>query len=75
MTKILLSLINFYQRLPLKSHDKCRFYPTCSNYAKEAIKRHGLIKGLFLTFKRLLKCNPFYKGSPIDLVPPLNKKN
>lgn len=37
----------------------CRFYPTCSEYSVESIKEFGVIKGLFLTIKRLLKCNPF----------------
>ena len=68
MKKILLKLIYFYQAMPLSSHSKCKFYPTCSNYAKEAIEVHGSIKGLFLTIKRILKCNPFTKGG-IDLVP------
>lgn len=75
MQRILLGLINFYQSLPIRSHKACRFYPTCSNYASEAIKVHGSVLGVVLTIKRILKCNPFYKGSPIDLVPPLKKKN
>jgi putative membrane protein insertion efficiency factor len=40
----------------------CRYYPTCSMYAKEAIVEHGVIRGLYLTIKRLLKCNPFFSG-------------
>jgi len=68
MKKILLKLIYLYQITPLKTHFKCKYYPTCSNYAKEAIEIHGSIKGLFLTLKRILKCNPFSKGG-IDLVP------
>jgi len=68
MKKILLKLIHFYQILPLRSHIKCKFYPTCSNYAKEAIEKHGSIKGMLLTIKRILRCNPFSKGG-IDLVP------
>ncbi|MBE6156919.1 MAG: membrane protein insertion efficiency factor YidD [Firmicutes bacterium] len=68
MKKILLKLINIYQLMPLSSHSKCKYYPTCSNYAKEAIELHGSIKGIFLTIKRILKCNPFSKGG-VDLVP------
>ena len=68
MKKILLKLIYFYQITPLSSHSKCKFYPTCSNYAKEAIEVHGSFKGIFLIIKRILKCNPFSKGG-IDLVP------
>lgn len=68
MKKVLLSLINIYQSMPLGSHSKCKYYPTCSNYAKEAIETYGSFKGAFLTIKRILKCNPFSKGG-IDLVP------
>jgi putative membrane protein insertion efficiency factor len=46
----------------------CRFYPTCSDYAMEAVSRHGLLKGSLLTLKRLLKCHPWHKGG-IDDVP------
>ena len=68
MKKILLKIIYIYQILPFKSHSRCKYYPTCSNYAKEAIEIHGSIKGFFLSVKRILKCNPFSKGG-IDLVP------
>jgi len=46
----------------------CRFHPTCSRYAVEAIERHGLLKGLFLATKRVLRCNPLSKGG-YDPVP------
>jgi uncharacterized protein len=46
----------------------CRFYPTCSDYAYEAIEKHGLIKGGRLAIWRVLRCNPFGKGG-IDPVP------
>ena len=68
MKKLLLKLIDIYQRMPLSSHSKCKYYPTCSNYAKEAITIHGAFKGTILSIKRILKCNPFSKGG-IDLVP------
>ena len=68
MKKILLKLIYIYQLMPMSSHSKCKFYPSCSNYAKEAIENYGCIKGTILTIKRILKCNPFSKGG-IDLVP------
>lgn len=60
-------LIKFYQKcispwLP----DRCRFYPTCSQYAIEAFREHGFFVGLFLTIKRVLRCNPF-GGSGVDL--------
>lgn len=49
----------------------CRFYPTCSQYAEQAILRFGALFGIYLTFKRLFKCHPWHLGG-VDLVP-LNK--
>ncbi len=46
----------------------CRFYPPCSTYTYQAIERHGVLKGVFLGVKRILKCNPFHPGG-IDEVP------
>ena len=68
MKKLLLKLIDIYQSMPISSHSNCKYYPTCSNYAKEAITKYGSIKGSFLAIQRILKCNPFSKGG-IDLVP------
>lgn len=68
MKKLLLKLIDIYQSMPISSHSHCKYYPTCSNYAKEAITKYGSIKGGFLALKRILKCNPFSKGG-VDLVP------
>lgn len=68
MKKILLKIIYIYQLMPISSHSKCKYYPTCSNYAKEAIETYGCIKGSYLSIKRILRCNPFSKGG-IDLVP------
>lgn len=70
MKKILLSLIRFYQRnispgLP----PRCRFRPTCSAYALEAIEKYGALKGGYLALRRLLRCHPFYKGDIFDPVP------
>ena len=61
MKKISIKLIKIYQILPLKTHNYCRFYPTCSNYAIEAIEKYGFIKGWYLSIKRILKCHPFGK--------------
>lgn len=65
----MIGLIRFYQVAisPLKP-PSCRFYPTCSQYGLEAIKRFGPIKGGYLTIKRLLKCHPFHPGG-FDYVP------
>lgn len=68
MKKILIKLIRLYQKIPGSFHLNCRFIPTCSNYAIEAIDRFGVIKGLALTIKRILKCNP-WGSSGYDPVP------
>ncbi|MDO5568998.1 MAG: membrane protein insertion efficiency factor YidD [bacterium] len=68
MKKILLKLIKFYQNIPGNFHNMCRYYPTCSNYALEAIERFGCIKGTYLSIKRILRCTP-WGGSGYDPVP------
>ena len=70
MKKLLLKMIRFYQRSisPYRSAC-CRFTPTCSAYAMEAIEKYGAIKGGWLAVRRFLRCNPFYKGDPYDPVP------
>lgn len=70
MKKILLKLIRFYRRRisPL-SPPCCRFRPTCSAYAMEAIEKYGACKGSWLATKRICRCHPFYKGDPYDPVP------
>lgn len=76
MKYILIGLIRTYQLLPFKSHEKCKFIPTCSNYGIEAIKEYGSIKGLILTIKRIIRCNPFSKGGYDPLVKErLNEKD
>ena len=67
--RVLLNMIRFYQYgiSPLLG-PRCRFTPTCSQYAYEAITEHGIIKGIYLGTKRILKCNPFFKGG-YDPVP------
>lgn len=61
--KILLASIIFYQRFisPLTA-PTCRFYPSCSEYALQAIKRYGPCHGLWLSLRRILKCHPFHPG-------------
>ena len=60
---VLIGLVRFYQLCisPLKPKS-CRFYPTCSTYMLEALKKHGPIKGTVLGIKRILKCHPFHPG-------------
>lgn len=63
LRKALASLIRLYQVYisPLKG-PTCRYYPTCSEYARQAILIHGPLKGTFMAFWRLLRCNPFSAG-------------
>lgn len=66
MKKILLKSIEIYKKIfsPYLSHKgiNCKYYPTCSEYTKQAIIKYGSIKGCFLGLKRILRCNPFSKG-------------
>jgi putative membrane protein insertion efficiency factor len=64
MKKILIIIIKFYRKYisPLKVKPACRFYPTCSQYALEAISKYGAVKGSFFAICRLLKCHPFHPG-------------
>ena len=70
MRKLVLLLIRFYQRA-ISPHFPgcCRFRPTCSAYAFEAIQKYGVIKGGRLALRRILRCRPFYKGDVYDPVP------
>jgi len=70
MKRLLLFLISFYRRCisPL-TPPACRFTPTCSAYAYEAIQKYGVCKGGWLAIRRLLRCHPFYKGDTYDPVP------
>lgn len=66
MKKICIFIINLYKKYISPIFHKlgfdCKFYPTCSEYAKQAIEKYGVIKGCYLGIKRILKCNPFSKG-------------
>lgn len=62
MKYILIGCIRLYQLLPFKSHGMCKFTPTCSNYAIEAINKFGSFKGSIMSIKRILRCNPLSKG-------------
>ena len=69
MKSFLIYIISLYQKYisPYKG-TKCPYFPSCSNYGIEAIKEHGAIKGFFMAFWRVLRCNPFSKGG-FDPVP------
>lgn len=68
MKKFLISIIKIYQKIPGDWHNNCRFVPTCSNYAIEAINTYGAFQGSIMTIKRIMRCNPF-GGSGYDPVP------
>lgn len=60
--RFLIKLIKLYQRMPLSSHNQCKYIPSCSNYAIDAINYHGAFKGSIMAVGRILRCNPFSKG-------------
>ena len=66
MKKIIIFLIDLYKKYISKLFHilgfDCKYYPTCSQYTKQAIKKYGIINGMLLGIKRILKCNPFSKG-------------
>ena len=69
MKTIALLLLKFYKRtISPALPPSCRFYPTCSQYAYEAIERYGFLKGSWLGVRRLLRCHPFHPGG-YDPVP------
>lgn len=75
MKKLILAVIRFYRR-HISPHlpPMCRYYPTCSCYAVEAIETHGAFKGSLLAVWRILRCNPFSVGG-YDPVPPKKEKH
>lgn len=75
LKKIAIFLIKTYQLTlsPRFSHGSCRYIPTCSQYALEAIEIHGVFKGSLMGLWRIMRCNPFVKGG-YDPVPPKKEK-
>ena len=75
MKRLLIKIIHWYQRnISANRPPTCRHYPSCSNYAIEALEVHGALIGTLLTIKRLLICNPCFKPR-MDLVPPKKKQS
>ena len=69
MTRALIALVRFYRKhISPMSTPKCRYFPTCSAYALEALEKYGALKGGWLALRRILKCHPFRKGG-YDPVP------
>ncbi len=69
ITRIVLKLISVYQvSLSFLLGSRCRFYPSCSQYTKEAIQIHGLAKGIYMGFRRIACCHPWHEGG-YDPVP------
>ena len=70
--KVLIKIIEFYQehisKVLANGGINCKFYPTCSTYALEAVEKYGAFKGGYLAIKRVLRCNPFSRGG-YDPVP------
>ncbi|CBW76408.1 Hypothetical cytosolic protein [Mycetohabitans rhizoxinica HKI 454] len=71
MQTVLIALLRFY-KLAVSPYlgDRCRFYPSCSDYAREAVQYHGAAHGTYLAVKRLCRCHPFSAGG-VDPVPPV----
>ena len=68
MKNIIIKLIEIYQFFSKLKPPVCRFYPTCSEYMKQAIIKYGIIKGGILGLKRILRCHPYNEGG-YDPVP------
>ena len=74
--KIILKLLNFYQKfLTVFSYGSCRYYPTCSEYAKWQFEKNNIFKAFFYTTKRILTCNQLFRGGIDYPVIKIDKKN
>jgi uncharacterized protein len=70
--RALLALIRIYQFIPKGVAPRCRFLPTCSAYAFEAVEQHGAARGTWLAVRRIGRCHPFHPGG-FDAVPPARR--
>ena len=73
MKALFIALIRMYRKIlsPYLGPGKCRFHPTCSSYAIDALQAHGTLRGTWLVLRRILRCHPFHKGGydPVPLPP------
>lgn len=69
--KVIIKLIKWYQNTPLSCHNNCKYVPSCSNYAIDAINEYGAFIGVLKGMWRILRCNPFSKGG----YDPVKKRN
>lgn len=70
MRRLLMAMIRFYQReISPMSPPCCRFIPSCSAYAMEALEKYGVWKGGWLSLRRILRCNPFHRQKTIEYDP------
>lgn len=68
MKTLLIKIITFYQKkISIFKNPNCKFFPTCSEYTKQAIEKYGVLKGIYLGFFRILRCHPWQKNR-IDLL-------
>ena len=75
MRKILIAIVRLYQgTLRSLLGGQCRFFPSCSCYAIEALDKHGAVRGSWLSLKRVCRCHPFHPGG-VDLVPSVSVKD
>ncbi|HEY6952509.1 MAG TPA: membrane protein insertion efficiency factor YidD [Bacteroidota bacterium] len=71
MSIVIVGLVRAYKMLisPILPFNHCRYYPTCSDYAIEAVQKHGSLKGVWLAVKRIARCHPYSKHEMYDPIP------
>ncbi|MBI9020654.1 MAG: membrane protein insertion efficiency factor YidD [Verrucomicrobia bacterium] len=73
MKRLVVLLVRGYQTVSRCFPARCRFYPTCSDYTIEAVRKHGIVTGLWLSFRRICRCHPWNPGG-VDPVPDHKKR-
>ena len=77
MSNIVIFFIRLYQKIPGRFHNYCKYQPTCSEYAIGCLREFGFFRGIYLSIKRIIRCNPRTKGGydPIPIRRECNEKN